>query len=142
MIRHATIQDIQALYKLTKYALGYNDLEFDDFVPRVDMIMDDKKHIIFVYEYENKVVGYIHLQYYITLNLDPYVEVLELCVDENYRGLGIGKKLLLKAEQWTKENHKKGIRLGSNAIRVKAHEFYKHLGYVNYKDHKIFKKEL
>lgn len=142
MIRQATIQDIQALYKLTKYALGYNDLKFDDFVPRVEMIMDDKKHIIFVYEYENKVVGYIHLQYYITLNLDPYVEVLELCVDENYRGLGIGKKLLLKAEQWTKENHKKGIRLGSNAIRVKAHEFYKHLGYVNYKDHKIFKKEL
>lgn len=106
----------QSLFKLTKYA-------------------------IYVFEYNQQIAGYIHAQFYNTLNLDPYVEVLELCVDEQFRGLNIEKKLLEQVEQWAKLNHKKGVRLGSNSIRTKVHQFDLHLGYQNYKDHKILKKD-
>ncbi len=103
--------------------------------------MNNPEHAIYVFEYNQQIVGYIHAQFYNTLNLDPYVEVLELCVDEQFRGLNIEKKLLEQAEQWAKLNHKKGVRLGSNSIRTKVHQFYLHLGCQNYKDHKILKKD-
>lgn len=58
--------------------------------------MNNPEYAIYVFEYNQQIVGYIHAQFYNTLNLDPYVEVLELCVDEQFRGLNIEKNYLNK----------------------------------------------
>lgn len=60
MIRQATKEDTQSLFKLTKYALGYENLVYEQFIPRIEIVMDNPEHTIYVFEYNQQIVGYIH----------------------------------------------------------------------------------
>lgn len=62
---------------------------------------------------------------------DPYIRVLALVVHKDYRKQGVGKKLMLAAEEWAKENHCYAVTLnsGNREERMAAHRFYQNLGY-------------
>ncbi len=53
----------------------------------------------------------------------------ELVVDENYRGQGIGKKLINRIEEIAISNQCKQIELDSSFHRKEAHHFYESIGY-------------
>jgi GNAT superfamily N-acetyltransferase len=53
----------------------------------------------------------------------------ELVVDKNYRGLGIGKKLMERISQIARENKCKRIELDSSFHRKEAHQFYERIGF-------------
>ena len=63
-----------------------------------------------------------------------------LVVDRTYRGRGIGKLLLTRAEEWARANGCLLVRLRSTAARIDAHLFYEHLGYVKVKTQFSFAK--
>jgi GNAT superfamily N-acetyltransferase len=65
---------------------------------------------------------------------EPFVEgfgahLEGLVVDEAFRSAGIGAALLEAAEAWARERGCAFMRVQSNVIRERAHEFYRRQGY-------------
>ncbi len=58
-----------------------------------------------------------------------FAVVDNVVVDPNYRGQGIGKKMMMKAMELARQNDCYKMMLSSNKSRVRAHEFYKKLGF-------------
>lgn len=56
-----------------------------------------------------------------------YIE--DVVVDQNYRGLGLGRQLTQKCIDTARENNAKYIDLTSNPSRVAANELYKKMGF-------------
>jgi GNAT superfamily N-acetyltransferase len=73
---------------------------------------------------------------------DLYAEIGGLVVDENQRGMGIGKALMAQAEDWVGDHGIHEVRLRSNIIREAAHQFYEAMGYENIKSQFTFRKTL
>ena len=65
-----------------------------------------------------------------------------LVVEDEYRGNGIGRLLVETAEAWARRRNCSSMRLVSNVVRERAHEFYKRLGYSVIKTQHAFKKSL
>ncbi len=53
----------------------------------------------------------------------------DMIVDENYRGKGYGKEIVLDLIRWAKENGVEIIELTSNPKRIAANELYKKVGF-------------
>ena len=71
-----------------------------------------------------------------------FVTIGGLVVDREYRGQGIGRRLLSEAEQWAAQQGCAIVRLWSSATRTEAHRFYEHVGYMNVKTQLSFAKPL
>ena len=139
-IRKLTMEDAQAICEISVEGLGYNcDLNL---VQRKIQNLDLKREAVFVCELDGKVAGYIHVEHYDTLYFETMANILALSVKKEFQKLGVGKALLLEAENWAKENGIKMMRLNSGINRKNAHSFYEHLGYVSEKDQKRFIKNL
>ena len=104
--------------------------------------IDNKNEVMYVATIDDKVVGVIQAEKYRLLYADKKANVLALAIDNNYQGLGIGKKLIEKVEKWTKKIGYKTIRLNSGIERINAHRFYKHLGFTEEKKQIRFSKEI
>lgn len=103
-------------------------------VKQVREMIDDKDKFIFVSADENdNVAGYIICfmkeRKFNTDNKNKktlYVD--DLCVDENYRHLGIGKALLLKARDFAVENNCFNVELHVWSFNENAIHFYEGCG--------------
>ena len=78
---------------------------------------------------------------------EPFVEgfgaELEgLVVDEATRGAGVGAALLEAAEAWARDRGCTEMRVKSNVVRERAHEFYQRHGYAEIKKQYHFRKSL
>ena len=109
---------------------------------KIEIITKNTKDIIFVYEQNNEVIGYIHGSPYELLFSDSLVNVLGFVVKEEYRNQGVGSMLIERLEQWGKNNGFSGIKLLSHPSRIHAHRFYERRGYMFTKDQKNFIKKL
>lgn len=65
-----------------------------------------------------------------------------LVVEDEYRGNGIGRLLVKAAEDWARRRNCTSMRLVTNVVRERAHEFYKRLGYDVLKTQHALKKTL
>ncbi|AEF96210.1 GNAT family N-acetyltransferase [Methanotorris igneus] len=97
----------------------------------LELLLNSKNAVIFVARYNGKVVGMCSIQTLISTAEGGKVGILEdLVVDENFRGKGIGSKLLSEAERYCKE---KGgllrLSLLADKDNKKALEFYKSRGW-------------
>jgi ribosomal protein S18 acetylase RimI-like enzyme len=81
-----------------------------------------ENEIIFVKEEEEEVVGFVYAVLWRNrpddLVSSPYIEVVQLLVDEGQRGKGIGLALMDKIHDWGKE---KSIQI----FHLQVHEFNK-----------------
>ncbi len=100
MIRRATTQDAKKLYGLENSIFKKDDfgLSLSSFYYHI------KNNELYIYIKDEKIVGYI-----LWLRRKKYFRLYSLCVDANYRGQNIAKKLLkfsfenLKAEYFSLE---------------------------------------
>jgi GNAT superfamily N-acetyltransferase len=101
-------------------------------------------HAVFVAEDSSngRMAGFCGVFVNRTVEADPRVEVSGLVVDEAVRSLGVGKRLLDRAEEWGREKGCRSIGLRSNVIRERAHAFYERHGYRVIKTQKSFRKDL
>lgn len=127
----------------------YNDADyfavdkllFESFGYHKERIADHR-----VYEYvaslDNVVVGYYNLMEEVDVirNFKIY-HVGYVCVDPEYRGHGIGKKMMNYAIETARENGVKRLELTSGNKREAAHKLYLSLGFEK-RDTSVFRKEL
>lgn len=91
---------------------------------------------------DGAVVGYFILNEMIDVvrNIKIY-HVDYVCVDSNYRGRGIGKKMMEYATSYVRDNGGVRMELTSGNQREAAHKLYLGLGFVK-RDSSVFRKEI
>lgn len=139
-IRPARLEDAPALAPLSTQ-LGY-PATAAEIAARLDAILADPDQAVYVAETSGQVAGWVHVAHYLTLESGAAVEIRGLVVDENRRGSGLGRALVLQAEAWARDRGVRVVRVRSNVVRAGAHEFYRRLGYSLVKTQHAFRKSL
>jgi len=135
-IREMTVNDAKTVNTLSKQ-LGY-PLSIEQTLQNINAVLQSKDHTAFVAEYGSEVVGWIGASQAIMIEVMPHCEINGLVIDQDHRGMGIGKLLIDKIKQWAKEKNNNKIGLRCNIKRTEAHMFYEHLGFVEIKQQKNF----
>ena len=139
-IRKVEMGDADAVRDISAEGLGYRcDLAL---VQKKIAGLNEAREAVFVAETDGDVIGYIHVERYDVLYFETMANILGLSVFKAYHKMGVGKALLFEAEDWTRQNNIKMMRLNSGMNCTDAHGFYEHLGYVSEKDQKRFVKPL
>lgn len=92
-------------------------------------------HQLLVAEESGKIIGLIAFACYEQFRLQGCCcHIDTLVIDVNYRDRGIGRKLLICAERYAKENGATEIELTTANLRRKngTHDFYKRMGYIDH----------
>ena len=123
--------DFEGASRVLDQAFGYKKETLSD--PRVYEFVACSGDVI---------VGYFNLMEEIDIirNLKIY-HVGYVCVDNDYRGQGIGHKMMEYAIQYAKDNHVQRMELTSGNKREATHKLYLSLGFEK-RDTSVFRKEL
>jgi GNAT superfamily N-acetyltransferase len=139
-IRQIEIEDAEAIARLSgQFGYPSTTEETKDRIIWLSNYPDNCGYVAF---YDTKMVAWIHVFLAVHVESEPFFEIGGLVVDENYRGNGIGKQLVDKVILWCKNKGKYRLRVRCNVKRIRAHEFYKKLGFHDTKESKIFEKYL
>jgi glucosamine-phosphate N-acetyltransferase len=108
MIREIEINDYYKNYlNLLKQLTEVGEHSFDDFYNKITEIKKNNYHKIFVIEKDNKIVGSITclIEPKFIRNMKSICHIEDFIVDKNYRGQGIGNKLLEFIKDFSKKNN-------------------------------------
>ena len=136
IIREISVNDTKEVNALSKQ-LGY-PLSIEQTLQNIKTVLQSKDHTAFVAEHSNNIVGWIGASQAIMIEVMPYCEINGLVIDEDHRGMGIGKLLIDKVKQWAREKNNNKLGLHCNVKRKEAHLFYEHLGFTEVKQQKNF----
>ena len=132
VIRHANINDIPDILPLLAQ-LGY-PCDLKDLRARFKRFIQNPGYGVVVACLDDRSVGWVAWSKSDLFVLDKVRFHIEgLIVEENYRGMGIGKKLMKFVEDIAKQHTPIIVDLTSGLRRASdgSHEFYKRLGYQN-----------
>jgi len=88
-------------------------------------------------------LGWIDVSVVYHLQNEPYGEIGGLVVASDFRSVGIGQKLLRRAEEWIRDEKTLArVVVRSQISREAAHRFYLREGYSRWKTSAVFSKEL
>jgi ribosomal protein S18 acetylase RimI-like enzyme len=119
-IRKATMNDLDDIKKIAdenKNIIGY--------VPRPALIESIEKQWVFVATHANKIIGFAKFRH----RLDLQTTLYEICVDEPYRGKGVGRSLIHALEKEAKILGKEKIILKA-PVDIPANKFYQHMDFI------------
>ncbi|OAN93898.1 hypothetical protein A8B84_02800 [Marinobacter sp. EhC06] len=103
----------------------------------LSLLLDSNEHRIWVADSDEAVVGWLHAYLAVRVGVAPFVEIAGLIVDEQYRGKGIGSKLVEAAIFWAKSIGV-SVRVRSNSMRDATHKFYQAQGFKLLKQQHVF----
>lgn len=128
LIREAQLEDGEDLTRLLDQ-LGYPDT--DGFIEdRIRALSDDKDSGILVCLWENRPVGFLAYHLFLQLGLEGgFCRIAYFCVDEMYRGRGVGEALEAEIVRIATKKKCDRIELHCSEHRARAHGFYQKLGY-------------
>jgi GNAT superfamily N-acetyltransferase len=140
-IRECYGSDSESIAKLSGQ-LGYA-VPADEMERRLQHMANDPNHAVLVACLEDgEVVGWIDVGIVFHLQSGAYCEIGGLVVAESVRGNGIGRELVIAAEEWAATRGLKKVLVRSNAIRADAHRFYLRENYTMVKTSAVFEKKL
>ncbi|OEH87009.1 GNAT family N-acetyltransferase [Desulfuribacillus stibiiarsenatis] len=94
------------------------------------MLADPERCCIMVCERNHHVIGMCTAQFVISTAEGGLSSIIEdLVVEQEYRGSGVGKKLLNAVEDWSLKNGAKRIQLVADKNNTPALDFYKKNGW-------------
>jgi GNAT superfamily N-acetyltransferase len=141
IIRLAQSKDAEPVAMMC-HALGYPTSP-EQAVQRLQKLQTNHQDVVYVaLQNSETVVGWVHGHICNLVITSPLVLIHGLIVDSNYRGQGIGRRLMQKVEQWAYENKCDTVLVRSNVIRTEAHLFYQKIGYETVKQSQVFSKRL
>lgn len=132
IIRDAFLNDLPHLLPLMEQ-LGYPQ-SLEALQKRCELYMDQTRYGIFLAEIDDIVIGWIAWsKSNLFVSETTRIHIEGLVVDKNFRGKGVGKKLMIAIEEFAKQFSPCIIDLTSGLRREKdgSHDFYKSLGYHN-----------
>jgi GNAT superfamily N-acetyltransferase len=129
-IRNFETSDFDQVFELLKQLWSYKELDYDGMKKMLDHNLTSPDHFYIVAAHGPRVIGFCSLTVKHNLWLQDLLgNVDEMVVDENYRGQGIGKKLMQRITEIAVQNNCKQLELESSFHREKAHTFYEELGF-------------
>jgi GNAT superfamily N-acetyltransferase len=130
LIRDVTSRDFDQVFGLLKQLWSYKELDYEGMKKVFDQNLLAADRFFIVALYGPQVIGFCSLTVKNNLWIQGFLgNVDEMIVEENYRGQGIGKKLMERITEIAKEKNCKRLELESSFHREQAHEFYKELGF-------------
>ena len=139
-VRIARLSDANDIARLT-WQLGY-EVDTPTVSARLSRILARQDQRFMVAELEDRLVGWVHAIVWEFVETGPFVVLGGLVVDRTLRRKGIGRTLVIKAEEWAVEQGSAVVRLWSSVARTEAHRFYEQLGYSNIKSQYSFVKSI
>ncbi|MFL6416609.1 MAG: GNAT family N-acetyltransferase [Bryobacteraceae bacterium] len=142
-IREISPSDSEAAAELSRQ-LGY-PVSTEAMKVRIEALRTLPDHVVFVActTDPERILGWIDLSVVHHLQNEPYGEIGGLIVADDYRGLGIGRKLLDRGEEWIRNAKEiRRVVVRSQISRERAHQFYVREGYLRWKTSAVFSKEL
>jgi GNAT superfamily N-acetyltransferase len=140
VIREVTRTDLESLCRLSA-ELGY-PASAEVMEQRVQALTQLADHSVYVASLRSEVVGWIHVAIVHHLQAEARAEIGGLVVGTEVRGNGIGRELLIRAEQWALQRGVRSVVVRSQIARDAAHRFYLREGYKQTKTSAVFTKTL
>ncbi len=142
VFRPARLVDAERLVGLVE-ELGY-PTPLEGVRARLARLLARQDQAVFVAEEEDGgvLLGWVHVQEFLSLASDPTGLVTGMVVDPAARRQGIGRSLMGRAEDWARARGLVALRLRSRVARSSAHDFYVRLGFRCAKQQLQFHKEL
>ena len=139
-VRPIREDDAEAVSQLVTQ-LGY-DRTADQVRRWIDGLDSRPEQAAYVAELNGEVVAWIDvsLEHHLQSELSGLIG--GLVVRDGVRGAGIGRRLCERAEDWSREQGAKKIRVTSRSTREAAHRFYLRDGYRQTKISMVFEKPL
>lgn len=119
------------------YAIAPKDLD-----RRIATIRQTDDHALWVACANDDIVGFLHIFARPALEKPPEAVVQAMVVEAACRHGGIGRQLMDKAEEWTRNRGFSSIALSSQINRSGAHAFYEKLGFQTAATSHLLRKEL
>ena len=138
-IRSANLTDTDSIVSLT-IELGYSPMH-EEIKSKIKKISKIDEQAVFVAEYEN-VIGWIHITLVEPLESLPFVEIKGIVVNLNFRGKGIGTKLINEAKKWASSKGLNRIRVRTNIKRTETIDYYKKIGFGLKKSQEVLEKTI
>lgn len=135
-LRQAKIEDANAINLLSD-SLGYLPGDDEEFASRLEKLLDSDTNEVWVFEKENRVVGWLHVFLANRVASASFVEIGGMVVDPDFRNMGIGKSLVEQASLWARTKNMK-LRVRSDSRRDVAHNFYTSTGFKKLKSQHVF----
>jgi len=129
--------DIARLTNLLGYAAGPEAISC-----RLAKIADRHEDLVIVAVLKEEVVGWLQAHASVVLESGFRAEIVGLIVGEKSRRCGIGRSLVQRAEQWSREIGAEALVVRSNTKRVESHIFYPALGFSPSKTQSVYRKVL
>ncbi|MDR0734585.1 MAG: GNAT family N-acetyltransferase [Elusimicrobiota bacterium] len=131
-IRLCANDDYLPVFELLKQLWPDMELDYETLQVVYEKALKSDKQKLIVGLTAKKIIGFCSLTIRNNLWLAGNLgHIDELIVDKNFRGYGIGGKLMDEIIKIAKENNCKRIELDSAFHRKEAHKIYEHLGYEN-----------
>ena len=142
MVRKATNNDISAIAELYREQFREMAKLIPDFIKEGDQSTEfientiaNEGSDILVYEENEKVIGFILLQAKTRPNFPfmlpgRYCYIMDIIVNEKYRGKGFGTALMNAAKDWAKERNCNFINLDVLVNNPGAIKLYEKLGFI------------
>ncbi|MCL7486724.1 MAG: GNAT family N-acetyltransferase [Desulfobulbaceae bacterium] len=132
-IRPAVPEDIDALIPLLAILFSIEeDFVFNEGLQRrgLQMMIDNERRRILVAETNGKIIGMCSGQQTIsTAEGGPALLVEDVIIHAEYRGLGIGRRLMEKVAEWGKMKGASRLQLLTDRNNTQALKFYTKLGW-------------
>lgn len=140
-IRRASEEDAFSIAQLSA-ALGY-PADAAVIAGRLERLRDSKSDVIFIAADANAgVAGWLQVHAATVLESGFRAEITGLVVSPEQRRRGIGRALVMEAEQWANSIGAQAIVVRSNVQRRESHAFYPALGYETIKTQDVYRKTL
>jgi GNAT superfamily N-acetyltransferase len=140
-VRYAVPADAHRLAELSDI-LGY-PAPSDSIKTRLDRLLGRAEEVVLVAALPSgHVLGWIHGSEQELLESGCRCEILGLVVDPEYRGHGVGRRLVAAVEQWASRRGLEQMTVRSNVLRAESHPFYERLGYRRAKTQHAYRKRL
>lgn len=124
MYRKAESHDCERVYELI-CDMEAKKLPFDRFAAIYQRQLSDPRYYCLICECNQQVIGVLNLRFEEQLHHSEQIaEIMEFSIDPTCRKQGIGKEMLAKACQISKELGCIQIEVACNQLRKDTHRFY------------------
>lgn len=132
IIEKLKLEDIEGLLELYKELTPFeNSLEKS--IEIYKEILQDDQYLIVVAKDNNKVIGSASgiCCKCLAVGGSPFLVIEDVIINNDFRGKGVGKKVMKALDEFAKEKNCSYAILVSSDYRKEAHAFYENIGFID-----------